>query len=461
MEILLAEPFLLLATVILGIVGSGSTNDQYSLESDRTGRVRTQVDAGNLAYRLSDPSEVEALLGPPERKTEEQDGGMLILTYKYSDAEVVFGKMKNDSNPYTLRHLVLGEEIVDIGQNAKLRLRSNDDLAKLDEFNGFQDVSLTRLDLRDQLELVTSMPFDSLTEWPPASRMPPGFAPERLLQEARGPGLGVGRLHSQGIDGRGVGIAIIDQPLLLGHREYTSRLVRYDATGLADIPPQMHGSPVACIAVGETTGVAPAAELSYFAVPMWKNDNRPYAEALDTIISINTRLPSDQRIRTVSISTGMFRSQANKELWFNALKRAEEHGIFVATCDPEFLQYGILSWVPYRDVDDPNSYIASRYVPNSAILLVPGASRTLASHRGIDVYCFRPSGGMSWGAPYLAGLAALAYQVNPDITPMKVRSLLVETATKTDMGPIVNPQEFIDQVRSLLKERKTAGKGNG
>jgi len=68
---------------------------------------------------------------------------------------------------------------------------------------------------------------------------------------------------------------------------------------------------------------------------------------------------------------------------------------------------------------------------------------------------------MSWGAPYLAGLAALAYQVNPDITPMKVRSLLAETATKTDMGPIVNPQAFIDQVRSLLKESKTAGKGNG
>ena len=223
----------------------------------------------------------------------------------------------------------------------------------------------------------------------------------------------------------------------------------------------MHVSPVACIAVGETTGVAPAAELSYFAVPMWKSDNRPYAEALDTIIDLNTRLPSDQRIRTVSISTGMFRSQANKELWFDALKRAEEHVIFVATCDPEFLRYGILSRIPYHDGDDPSDYTKGRYFHDDAMLLVPGGNRTLASHRGTDVYWFDPSGGMSWGAPYLAGLAALAYQVNPDIAPMTIRSLFIETATETEVGPVVDPKGFIERVRSLSKGSKTTGKGNG
>jgi subtilisin family serine protease len=253
------------------------------------------------------------------------------------------------------------------------------------------------------------------------------------------------RLHSQEIDGRGVGIAIIDQPLLLGHREYTSRIVRYDATGLAHMSPQMHGAPVACIAVGETTGVAPAAELSYFAVPMWKNDSRPYAETLDTIVNLNTRLPSDQRVRAVSISTGMFSHHANKELWYSALERAEKHGIFVATCDPDFMRYGIVSRILYSDGGDPSDYIAGKYTLKDAELLVPGGNRSLASHRGIDVYCFHIDGGMSWGAPYLAGLAALAYQVNPAISPATIRSLLVETATKTDVGPIVNPEGFIDQ----------------
>jgi len=434
--------------LFLTIVGFGSTNNQHSPKPDRAERIRPQVDKTNLAYCLTEPSEVEALLGPPEKETEKRDGGMLVLTYTYSDAKVFFAKRRDEPNPYTLRRFVLNEEIVDIGQNAKLQLRSNDDLTKLNSFDGFQNISLTRLDLRDQSQLVANMPFDSLTEWPPTSRMPSSFDPEHLLQEDRGPGLGVGKLHSRGLDGRGIGIAIIDQPLLLGHREYTSRIVRYDATGLADMSPQMHGPPVACIAVGETTGVAPKAELSYYAVPMWKGDNQPFAEALDTIIDLNTRLRPDQHIRTVSISTGAFRAQANKELWFNTLKRAEEHGIFVATCDPDFLQYGILSRVPYRDGDNPQSYTASRYVHKDSVLLVPGANRSLASHRGIDVYCFHPSGGMSWGAPYLAGLAALAYQVNPAITPMTIRSSLVETATKTEVGPIVNPEGFIDQVGS-------------
>ena len=77
-------------------------------------KIREHVDAGDLAYRLSEPSEVEALLGPPEKKIEKQDGGMVLLTYTYSDAEVVFGKFRNDPNPYTLRHIALVEEIVNI-----------------------------------------------------------------------------------------------------------------------------------------------------------------------------------------------------------------------------------------------------------------------------------------------------------------------------------------------------------
>jgi subtilisin family serine protease len=56
---------------------------------------------------------------------------------------------------------------------------------------------------------------------------------------------------------------------------------------------------------------------------------------------------------------------------------------------------------------------------------------------------------MSWAAPYLAGLAALAFQVNPGIKPAKIKELLVKTATKTKAGPIVNPKAFINGVKSL------------
>ena len=55
---------------------------------------------------------------------------------------------------------------------------------------------------------------------------------------------------------------------------------------------------------------------------------------------------------------------------------------------------------------------------------------------------------MSWGAPYIAGLVALAYQVDPEITPKNIIKYLIQTVTKAESGPIVNPKEFIKMVKS-------------
>jgi hypothetical protein len=55
---------------------------------------------------------------------------------------------------------------------------------------------------------------------------------------------------------------------------------------------------------------------------------------------------------------------------------------------------------------------------------------------------------MSWGAPYIAGLAALAFQVDPDLHPKKIIDLLIATAVKTDAGPVVNPSAFIEKIRA-------------
>ena len=55
---------------------------------------------------------------------------------------------------------------------------------------------------------------------------------------------------------------------------------------------------------------------------------------------------------------------------------------------------------------------------------------------------------MSWAAPYIAGLAALAFQVNPDVQPQTIVEQLVKTATPTEAGPIVNPRAFIESVKA-------------
>jgi hypothetical protein len=129
------------------------------------------------------------------------------------------------------------------------------------------------VDLGEKGKWLKTMTFDSLTVWPDQGRLPQGFDPVKILEEGKNPGLGIRVLHAQGIDGRGVGLAVIDQPLLLGHREYSRRIAYYDASGLTGIDPQMHASPVASIAVGREVGVAPGASLCFYAVPMWERNN--------------------------------------------------------------------------------------------------------------------------------------------------------------------------------------------
>jgi len=70
------------------------------------------------------------------------------------------------------------------------------------------------------------------------------------------------------------------------------------------------------------------------------------------------------------------------------------------------------------------------------------------------VYTYEIEGGMSWAVPYLAGVAALACQVDPEIKPARIVELWTATATRTKAGPIVNPPGFIEAVRAERDNRR-------
>lgn len=411
---------------------------------------------GKLAYKLTTPEEFRALLGPAGDEKKKNDGGMQILDIRYSNVSARFGRMRDYSTPLTLLWIKAGRKFIDIGQKRQIVLRNERDLDKFDPFWGFADVSLVNLDLREHLKLLETMPFNSKTVWPNSDKMPEGFDPAVLLEEGKNPGLGLRSLHEQGIDGSGVTIAIIDQPLLKEHIEYADRLAEYEPVGLltAMASPQMHGPPVCSIAVGKTCGVAPKAKLRYFAVQMWVPDNKPYSYVINKLIDFNKNKDVTQQIRVVSISTGMFPQQANFEDWKETLDKADKNGILVVTCDSAFLQYGTLERIPGQDPDKPSSYRRGKYGRWEKVLHIPAGNRTIASYCGPDVYTYTRSGGMSWAAPYLAGLAALAYHVHPEIDPKTIVELWLKTAAQNDTVPmIINPVGFIEAVKKLKKER--------
>lgn len=340
----------------------------------------------------------------------------------------------------------------------------------------FAGIDLTRADLRalnlgeEGAFLRAEASFDSLTVWPSWPwRRPAGFNPAAIMEEGKNPGLGLRELHRRGITGKGIAIGIIDQDLLISHTEYKERLRLYEVIdGFGN--PQMHGA-VASVAAGKSVGVAPEADIYYFAIRMDRDKCLNVAKAVRRILDINSALPDDKRIRVVSISCSWHPDEPGYEQVDQAVREAKADGVFVisSVVDRYYgFSYQGLGREPGRDPDDVLSYVpgawwskeySTWYPPggDSARLLVPMDSRTVSSQLGDDVYTFYRVGGWSWCVPYIAGVYALALQVDGDLTVDEFAKAAIDTgnyvavslnSTETRLGPIINPAGLIELLAS-------------
>jgi hypothetical protein len=296
---------------------------------------------------------------------------------------------------------------------------------------------LTALDFRNSLNDLLMATFDSKTIWPAADKMPAGFDWKQIMNLGKNPGLNLHTLHQEGITGKNIGLAIIDQTLLVDHQEYSDRIRLYEeAEDIQDgwLESQMHGPAVASIAVGKTVGVAPGADLYFIATAMCSqgtyesNDFACLAKSVLRIIEVNRQLPADRKIRVLSISVGWDPTSKGYADITAAVQKAKEAGIFIV-CSSESAIYGLnfdaMGRSPMADPDkfesyEPGLFWAKDFFQGNSLqntLLVPMDSRTTASPTGVGDYVFYREGGWSWSIPYIAGMYALAAQVKPDITP--------------------------------------------
>ncbi len=406
-------------------------------------RLETALRKGALAWQFSGPEDIRSLLGAPMGEETRPDGGMEWLSWIYGpDLTVIFGRQREGKAPHGLFGFGKGEAWTRRDPKEPLRLRSAHDLARLNPFTGLKGVDASSADLRGAGASLRAMPFDTETRWPGKDALPKDFDPAALLKAGRNPGLGLRALHAQGIDGRGVDIAIIDQPLVPDHAETAGRLHMAAELDVKGVPPQMHGPAVSSLAAGSTCGAAPGARLFYVSQPAWKarEGNGYYIQGLEHLLDLNRS--GKAKIRVVSISYGGFSSAPQAEIWTALLKRAEAEGVLVITCDLQAngLPYGLLSPVPGGDRDKPEGYTKGNLGRG---LLVPGDGRTYASPVGPQAFAYDPTGGMSWGAPWIAGLAAMGFQTNPALTPTRVRAYLQRSATSMPYGTVANPTAFL------------------
>lgn len=278
-----------------------------------------------------------------------------------------------------------------------------------------------------------------------------------LFKTARNPGLGVRQLHQQGITGKGVTVAIIDQPLYPDHPEFRGKIIEYHDVGCAEVKTSMHGPAVASLLVGANCGTAPDAKLYFVAAPSWTKDTAYEAKALDWLIEKNRQLPTGQKIRVVSVSAAPSGAgspfEKNTELWDSVCQRAEAEGMMVLDCTRH---HGFIKRCYFRssNVESPEEcetgYLEAGQYENR--IFVPAFPRTTAEQKSkTDMgYIYWGEGGQSWAIPYCAGVLAMGWQVKPDATPEQMKELLFKTAYETKEGVrIINPPQFIRAVEKM------------
>jgi hypothetical protein len=313
---------------------------------------------------------------------------------------------------------------------------------------------LSGLDLRNSIKDLSFADFDDKTIWPAADKMPVGFDCQQIMELGKNPGLNIQQLHQEGIGGKNVGIAIIDQTLLVDHQEYSGQIRLYEESDDIQngwLESQMHGAAVASIAVGKTVGVAPGADLYFIATAICNqgtyesNDFSCLAKSVRRIIEINRQLPPDRKIRVLSISVGWGPASKGYAEIQSAVQEARNEGIFIiCSSERDIYKFNFqgLGRPPLSDPNDFNSYEpgswwADQYFQGYSLqntLLVPMDSRTTASPTGVNDYVFYREGGWSWSIPYIAGVYALAAQVKPDITPDVFWSTALQTGRTIEIS---------------------------
>ncbi len=328
-------------------------------------------------------------------------------------------------------------------------------------------------------ELADVLMFDSKTKFPPNNKMPKGFHPKQVLENGKNPGLSVRALHKKGITGKGVNVAIIDQNLLLDHEQYADRIRYYWQDPIyqyADSAASMHGAAVTSILAGKTVGVAPQANIYYWANNLKIDENDvldagAVAEDLIRVLTYNSILPPEERIRAVSISRGFGEWDKNADQFNQAVKELEAHGIAVFTTNnvatlsrthslssPDTTPYCRPAyWFAKDEFAETMNWTAARKIP-----LIPTDFRVTAAPNGVTDYVHYAQGGLSWAVPYLSGLYALGVQVYPDLTKEVFLQAVRDTAdtkechyqgTPFTAHYFVNPTALIAHLHKLAQSR--------
>ena len=240
--------------------------------------------------------------------------------------------------------------------------------------------------------------------------------------------------------GRGVNVYVIDTGIRPTHWEFSGRaFIGYDALGEAGHDCNGHGTHVAGTIGGRTFGVAKGVRI--FAVRVLNcAGSGSWSSVIDGVnwVTWHRQQPNQRNSPAVAnMSLGGAASSGVDVALKNSIRAGVTYAVAVGNSNAD-----ARSFSPARVAEaitvgatDWNDYRAefSNYGP-ALDLFAPGVYITSA-WIGDDLM-IRAISGTSMAAPHAAGVAALYLQSEPDASPAKVRSALVNNSTS---GVVKNP----------------------
>lgn len=282
-----------------------------------------------------------------------------------------------------------------------------------------------------------------------------GYAQEDIAYISRPKNMA--RLHEQGIDGRGVTVAVVDSGVAR-HEDFGDRIKAFKDFGSrkrAPHDPKGHGTHVAGIILGDgekVDGVAPRADLVACRV----TSEAEAIEAVDWVIANREKYSID----VLNLSMGVAaHPDPSKDAFRLAAERAVEAGLVVVVAagneckgnvcprtisspgiSPQVITVGAVDDKGTADPKDDqvwekSSQGASRVgkpdlVAEGTAVVSPLAPKSVYADRVAKSSEYLAVSGSSQAAPMVAGAAALMLQMNPALTHDEIKSILTSTAEK-------------------------------
>mmetsp|Transcript_26326 Transcript_26326/g.73967 ORF Transcript_26326/g.73967 Transcript_26326/m.73967 type:complete len:757 (+) Transcript_26326:2368-4638(+) len=270
------------------------------------------------------------------------------------------------------------------------------------------------------------------------------------------------------LGGQGVHCYIVDSGVNLQHQEFTNTGIEFDATtgessqydGLG------HGTHVAGIVAGATTGVAPGCTVHAIKVldghgrggygkefVGLKRVLRHFQGLVKQAEDTGDRMPKG----VVNLSLGVSSSDVK---WEYAVATLQDAGLVVVTsagnddedaCGYSPAQYPQTITVGATNMDDSKAIFSNWGA--CVQIYAPGNGIKSASHADNSSYVYMS--GTSMSAPFVTGAAALFLQAHNNLTPYQVARLLFDTATRGRVHGLDSFHKYMAAEGSALEDTMT------